>query len=68
MFCVTLYLESKSYKKAQAKFRQKYNSKNFQSKSLIFKWVKSFKQLDNFTTTKQSLKHQQMGEEKTAKT
>ena len=42
MFCVTLYLESKSYKTAQAKFRQKFSFNTFPVKSAIHQWFSKF--------------------------
>ena len=43
IFCVTLDLESKSYKTVQAKFRRKFRFNTFPAKSTIHQWVSKFK-------------------------
>ena len=43
IFCVTLYLESKSYKTVQAKFRWKFSFNTFPAKSAIHQWISKFK-------------------------
>ena len=43
IFCVTLYLESKSYKTVLAKFRRKFSFNTFTTTSVIHQWISKFK-------------------------
>ena len=42
-FCVTLYLEKKSLKTVQARYRRRFDFNNFPHKFQITRWVKKFK-------------------------
>ena len=42
IFCVTTYLETKSYKTVQAKFRRKFKFNNYPQKSQIYHWIHKF--------------------------
>ena len=42
-FCVTLYLETKSLKTVQARYRRRFNFNNFPHKFKLTCWVKNFK-------------------------
>ena len=46
-FCVTLYLETKSLKTVQARYRRRFNFNNFPHKFQINRWVKKFKDTGN---------------------
>ncbi|KAK7112966.1 hypothetical protein V1264_012336 [Littorina saxatilis] len=43
VFCVTTYLETKSFKTVQAKYRRKFHINNYPQKSQIYRWVHKFK-------------------------
>ena len=66
--CVTSYSELKLYKKVQAKFRQNITSTTFHQSHSFSNGLKSSWLLDHFTTIRQSLQNQNMGEQKTART
>ena len=55
-FCVTLYLETKSLKTAQAGYSRTFNFNNFLHKLQITPWVKKFK--DTGTLLKSAKKGQ----------
>ena len=55
-FCVTLYLETKSLKTVQARYRRRFNFSNFPHKFQITLWVKKFK--DTRTLIKSTKKGQ----------
>ena len=55
-FCVTLYLETKSLKTAQPRYRRRFNFNNFPHKLQITPWVKKFK--DTGTLLKSTKKGQ----------
>ena len=42
LFCVTTYLEKKSFKTVQVKFCRKFNFNNYPQKSQIYRWVHKF--------------------------
>ena len=42
IFCVTTYIETKSYKVVQTRFRRKFNFNTFSEKSQIFLWYHNF--------------------------
>ena len=42
IFCVTTYIETKSYKTVQARFRRKFNFNTYPGKSQIFLWYRNF--------------------------
>ena len=42
IFCVTIYLATKSFKTVQAKFRRKFNFNNYPQKSQIYRWAHKF--------------------------
>ena len=42
IFCVTTYLETKSFKTVQAKYRRKFNFNNYPQKSQIYRWTHKF--------------------------
>ena len=42
IFCVTNYLETKSFKTVQAKYRRKFNFNNYLQKSQIYRWTHKF--------------------------
>ena len=63
---MTLYLESKSYKGVQAKFRQNITSTTFHQNYSFSEGLKNFKQVDHFSTTLQSLQQQENEMKKTA--
>lgn len=68
IFCVTLYLESKSYKTVQSKFRQKYDFNNFPSKPLVFYWVKKFQATGSLHNNQTKPTTPNNGRKKTART
>ena len=55
-FCVTLYLETKSLKTVQARYRRRFDFNNFPHKFQITRWVKKFK--DTGTLIKSTKKGQ----------
>ena len=42
IFCVTTYIETKSYKTVQTRFRRKFNFNTYPGKSQIFLWHRNF--------------------------
>ena len=42
IFCVTTYLETKSFKTVEAKYRRKFNLNNYPQKSQIYRWTHKF--------------------------
>ena len=42
IFCVTTYIETKSYKTVQTRFRRKFNFNTYPGKSQIFLWYRNF--------------------------
>uniref|UniRef100_UPI00358E2E41 uncharacterized protein n=1 Tax=Myxine glutinosa TaxID=7769 RepID=UPI00358E2E41 len=42
LFCVTTYLETKSFKTVQAKFRRKFNFNNYPQKNQVYRWAHTF--------------------------
>ena len=67
IFCVTLYLETKSFKTAQAKFRRKFNFNNYPQKSQIYHWVRKFRATGSVNNLNKKSENPKSGRKLTAR-
>ena len=54
IFCITTYLETKSFKIVRAKFCRKSNFNNYPQKSQIYHWVHKFKPTGSVNNNKKA--------------
>ena len=67
IFCVTTYLESKSFKIAQAKSHRKFNFHNYPQKSQIYHWVHKFQATGSVNNHNKNAENPRSGRKLTAR-
>ena len=68
IFCVTTYLQTKSFKTVQAKFRQKFNFNNYPQKSQIYRWAHKFQATGSVNNLNKKAETSTYGRKLTART
>ena len=67
IFCVTTYLETKSFKTVQAKFCRKFNFNNYPQKSQIYCWVHKFQATGSANNLNEKAENPRFGRKLTAR-
>jgi len=67
IFCVTTYLETKSFKTVQAKFRRKLNFNNYPQKNQIYRWTHKFQAIGSVNNLNKNAETLSSGRKLTAR-
>ena len=67
IFCITAYLEPKSFKTVLAKSRRKFNLNNYPQKSHIYRWLHEFQVTVSVNNQKKKAENPRSGRKLTAR-